>query len=250
MSGITSGACRIAGCLLVAAVLAGCGSSTYERRPASYQPPEREGQPPVVEERRGERMLVHASWYGSDFHGRPTASGDPFDMHALTCAHREFPFGTLLRVSNPKTGSESNCTVNDRGPFIAGRDLDLSYGAAKRVDLIGPGIAQLYIEPVGRDLRYVKTVRSSEGEFDLSTIQVGSFREQENALRLKSGLEFQYNNVYIAEAVVNRQTFYRVRVGQFSRRDQAVQAATRLANEGYDVLVTRYEKKIRKSGKL
>jgi rare lipoprotein A len=250
MSGITSGACRIAGCMLVLAILAGCGSSAYERRPASYPLPEREGQPPVAEMHRGERRLVLASWYGKDFHGRPTASGEPFDMHALTCAHREFPFGTLLRVSNPKTGGESNCTVNDRGPFIAGRDLDLSYGAAKRVDLVGPGVAQLYIEPVGRDLRYVKTVRYSGGESDLTTIQVGSFRDQENAIRLKSGLEFQYNTVYIAEAVVNRQTFYRVRVGKFTRRDQAVQTASRLADEGYDVLVIRYEKKIRQSGKL
>lgn len=103
---------------------------------------------------RGERTLVSASWYGKKFHGRTTASGEPFDMHALTCAHRDYPFGTLLRVSNPITGSESICTVNDRGPFSALRDIDLSFGVAVQVDLVDSGVALLYIEPMGLDLTY------------------------------------------------------------------------------------------------
>ena len=194
-----------------------------------------------MEKYRGERKVVLASWYGRDFHGRPTASGESFDMHALTCAHREYPFGTLLRVSNPRTGNDVNCTVNDRGPFIAGRDLDLSYGAAQRVDLIGPGVAHLYAEPVGRDPRYIKTVNYSGSATGTVTIQTGSFREEENARRLKSGLEFQYNNVYITEAFVNGQTFYRVRIGKFANRSEARQTGSRLANEGYEVLITAYE---------
>ncbi|HSW62796.1 MAG TPA: septal ring lytic transglycosylase RlpA family protein [Dissulfurispiraceae bacterium] len=230
----------LVGILFVTTLLAGCGSSKHERRPASH-PMDRDFRAPSVEEYRGEQKLVYASWYGKDFHGRPTASGEPFDMHALTCAHREYPFGTLLRVGNPRTGREVDCTINDRGPFIAGRDLDMSYGAARRVDLIGPGVAQVSIEPVGRDLRYIKTVKYSGSAAGTVTIQTGSFREVENARRLKLGLEFHYNNVYITEAVVNGQTFYRVRIGKFASRSEARQAGLRLANEGYEVLIATYE---------
>ena len=96
----------------------------------------------------GERRLVKASWYGNEFHGRLTASGEPFDMYTLTCAHRDYPFGTLLRISNPRTGNACDCVVNDRGPFIAERELDLSFAAAMLVDLLEDGVAEFYIEPL------------------------------------------------------------------------------------------------------
>ncbi|KAF0185623.1 MAG: rare lipoprotein A [Nitrospirae bacterium] len=232
----------LVGILFVTAlILAGCSAGKHERRPASHPPVDRDVRSASVEKYQGAREFVYASWYGKDFHGRPTASGEPFDMHALTCAHREYPFGTLLRVSNPLTGSEVDCIINDRGPFIAGRDLDMSYGAARRVNLIGPGVAQLSIEPIGRDLRYIKTVNYSGSAAGMLTIQTGSFREEENARRLKLGLQLHYNNVYITEAVVNGQTFYRVRIGKFASRSEAQQSGSRLANEGYEALITRYE---------
>ncbi|MEW6676132.1 MAG: septal ring lytic transglycosylase RlpA family protein [Nitrospirota bacterium] len=70
-----------------------------------------------------------ASWYGPDFHGRPTSSGELFNMYALTCAHREHPFGTRLKVTNISNNKTVSCVINDRGPFVSGRDLDLSYAA-------------------------------------------------------------------------------------------------------------------------
>lgn len=138
-------------CLLLGTLaLAGCENRACTIGNLSHPPIDRTG----GVEYRDERKLVYVSWYGMDFHGRPTASGEPFDMHALTCAHRDYPFGTQLRVSNPATGNECTCTVNDRGPFIALRDLDLSFGAALQVDLVHPGVAQLFIEPVGLDPSY------------------------------------------------------------------------------------------------
>lgn len=226
--------------LFMIALLAGCGGPKHERKPSSY-PPDQE-QPPAVEQYPGERTLIVASWYGKDFHGRPTASGEPFDMYAMTCAHKQLPFGTQLRVTSVSNGKEVDCTVNDRGPFVAGRDLDMAFGAAQKIDLIGPGSAKVYIRQVGRDLRYVKTVRYSGTASGTVTIQIGSFREQANAERLKKGLEFKYNNVYIVQAVVRGDTYYRVRLGKYPGRGSAQKAAAELAQEGYDVLITRFEK--------
>ena len=80
-----------------------------------------------------------ASYYGKQHHGKRTASGERFNMNAMTCAHRKAPFGTIIRVSY--RGRTVACRVNDRGPFVRGRVLDLSYGAAKQIGLVGRGVA-------------------------------------------------------------------------------------------------------------
>jgi rare lipoprotein A len=127
--------------------------------------------------------------------------------------------------------------VNDRGPFVEGRDLDLSYAAAKEIDLIGTGICEVRIEYIGRDTSYIKEVRyfSSTGPF---TIQIGSFREFSNAIRLKTGLELKYSSVYITEAEIDGNKFYRVRIGRFQITDEVHDLAKTLADEGYGVFIT------------
>lgn len=87
-----------------------------------------------------------ASFYGDEFHGRKTASGETFDMHKLSAAHRTFPFGTLLRVTNLKNDKEVDLKVNDRGPFVDDRILDLSYGAARALDAVLDGVIDVKIE--------------------------------------------------------------------------------------------------------
>jgi rare lipoprotein A len=89
---------------------------------------------------------VVASWYGKKFNGRPTASGEKFNMYAMTCAHKTFKFGTKLRVTNPDNNKSVVVIVNDRGPFIKGRTLDLSYGAAKKIGLIKKGVGRVKME--------------------------------------------------------------------------------------------------------
>lgn len=178
-----------------------------------------------------------ASWYGSEFHGKPTASGEIYNMYEYTCAHREYPFGTKLRVINLKNGKDVVCTVNDRGPFIPGRDLDLSYASAKQIELIGAGAAEVLMEPIGRDHRYVRYVKYTPTSGQL-TIQVGAFKEIDNALRLKQALSLNYSNVYIAKTVVKGETFYRVRVGKFNNYNEAYNIAKSMAQEGYKVLIT------------
>lgn len=164
-------------------------------------------------------------------------------MHALTCAHREYPFGTKLKVLNPKNNKVVECTVNDRGPFIAGRELDLSYAAARRIDLIGPGTQTVFIEPVGRDMRYAKYIRYGVLDATL-TLQIGSFRDEFNAKRLKMALELKYKNVYIMEANVGGAKYYRVRLGKFNSKADAVNIGKSLADEGFNVLITKFEQQI------
>jgi rare lipoprotein A len=164
-------------------------------------------------------------------------------MHGLTCAHRELPFGTVLQVTNTANDRSVKCVVNDRGPFVSGRDLDLSYAAAKEIGLIGPGVAPVRIASLGRETGYVRDVKyvSSGGPY---TIQVGAFVEMENAIRLKSGLELKYRDVYVIEATVKDVTFYRVRIGKFHRREDAFGLGKVLAEEGYSPLITNYDERV------
>ncbi|MBI3592399.1 MAG: septal ring lytic transglycosylase RlpA family protein [Nitrospirae bacterium] len=237
---------------MIAVLLSSC-SGRYAVAPEkpSYAPvqkpsekqPEKEQRTYEFKEFKGDQRYVVASWYGPDFHGRPTSSGELFNMHAFTCAHKEYPFGTKLKVVNTKNSKEVECTVNDRGPFVAGRDLDLSYAAAKKIDLVGPGTSTVMIEPVGRDLRYAKYVKY--GVLDaVLTIQIGAFRDEANAKRLKMALELRYSNVYIMEADVGNSRYYRVRMGKFTTKNEAVTLGKSLADEGYNVLITKFEQQI------
>jgi rare lipoprotein A len=92
-----------------------------------------------------------ASWYGRELHGKRTSSGQPFNMHAYTCAHRTYPFGTKLKITNPANGKTVYCVVNDRGPSSRDREIDLSYAAAKKIGLTGKGPAKVRIEYPGED---------------------------------------------------------------------------------------------------
>ncbi len=116
-----------------------------------------------------------ASWYGDPFHGRLTASGEIYDMEGMTAAHRTLPFGTRVRVDNLDNGRSVELTVNDRGPFARGRVLDVSRRGAEILGMIGPGTARVRI-----------TVR--EVPRDCRDVQVGAFRERENAVALAERL--------------------------------------------------------------
>ena len=87
-----------------------------------------------------------SSYYGPKFHGKLTANGEIFDMYGVTAAHKEFPFNTVIRVTNEKNGKSLLIRINDRGPYIPGRILDCSFGAAKKLGFVGEGTAQVKIE--------------------------------------------------------------------------------------------------------
>lgn len=151
---------RIAGLLIIAgALLASCSPAPiYLSTPAEHQQryqafgeqvSEGEGRT-QAQSPSGEWILLTsqgtASYYGREFHGRKTASGEIFDMNAMTAAHRTLPFGTIVRVTNLRNGKSAKVRINDRGPFVSGRDIDLSYAAAKAIDLISSGSMKVKIE--------------------------------------------------------------------------------------------------------
>jgi rare lipoprotein A (peptidoglycan hydrolase) len=113
-----------------------------------------------------------ASWYGPNFQGKLTASGQVFDMHSFTCAHKEYPFGTWLRITNIMNEKTTFCMVNDRGPFNPKRELDLSYAAAKMLDMITLGTCVVRIEYLGMDSKYLKAI----GDFFKNRYFVKSLR--------------------------------------------------------------------------
>jgi len=186
-----------------------------------------------------------ASWYGPKFHGRPTSSGEIFNMYAMTCAHKEYPFGTRLKVTNIDNNRSAECVVNDRGPFVEGRDIDLSYAVAKEIGVIGPGISRVMIETNGRDDSYIRPVKVQTSEkTGLFAIQVGAFADSINAIQLKVALRLEYANVYIQETEIKGMTYYRVRVGNYEDYSTALSVAEQLGQEGYQALLLKADVKI------
>jgi rare lipoprotein A len=188
----------------------------------------REAVPPA-----GKRAEVGwASWYGEPFHGRKTASGAVYDMYQLTAAHKTLPLGTRVMVTHLKNGNSVAVTVNDRGPFVKGRIIDLSYAAAQALGMGGEGVAQVRVEVID-----TATVAASPVE-GLFTVQVGSFADRANAGKLMGELQKSYQDVYLQVLKTPENTYYRVRLGKFKTREEAYQLAVRLAKAGYTAFMT------------
>ncbi len=115
-----------------------------------------------------------ASYYGPGFHGRKAANGSIFDMHSMTCAHKKYPFGTKLKVTNMKNGKSVIVTVTDRGPYSRGRVIDLSMGAAKEIDMMKNGVVPVSIEIADND---VDLAMNSESVKDLDDKKMAKFEE-------------------------------------------------------------------------
>jgi rare lipoprotein A len=156
-----------------------------------------------------------ASWYGHPYHGRPTASGEIYNMYALTAAHRTLPFGTQVRVHDLENGYDVVVRINDRGPFVEGRIVDLSYAAAQAMHM--PSIARVRLEILGYG--------ASGEEAGVFAVQVGAFRERGNAERLKARIEPRFGPVMIQPFDRGDGLFYRVRVGRANSEDAARELA-------------------------
>ncbi len=165
-----------------------------------------------------------ASWYGPDFHGRSTANGEKYDMNGLTAAHRTLPFNTEVLVENLDNGKTVQVRINDRGPYAKDRIIDLSKGAAEKVDMIGPGTARVRIylmnsdDPVPQNLKTAKY-----------TVQLGSYNDRASAE--KKAAEIRSSRV--EEVVVDGKTYYRVYFGDFYNPSIALEAKERLEGLGH-----------------
>jgi len=184
-----------------------------------------------------------ASWYGEDFHGRRTSNGETYNMYALTAAHKTLPLGTYVRVHNLDSRKSVDVRINDRGPFVHGRIIDLSYAAAKAVDMVGPGTASVKIQALGAPApRQTAESQSAETASEYVPIdyysgnfsfQVGAFTDKTNAQRLRQKLSLTYANAHITSFFDGSRTFYRVRVGNAASLDEAQRFEQRLLRDGY-----------------
>lgn len=167
-----------------------------------------------------------ASWYGPKFHGKKTANGETYNMHEMTCAHKTLPFNTRLRVKNLSNGKTTIVRVNDRGPFVNKRIIDLSFTAAKKLGVDITGTAPVIITALDGFTRK----KYQKGTF---TIQVGAFSSIDNAKRLREKLSKNFNKVFIKKFEKDGNIFYRVRAGKFSGIKQAEKNEKRLRSMGY-----------------
>ncbi len=182
-----------------------------------------------------------ASWYGKDFHGRPTSSGEIYNMYGKTAAHKLLPLDTVVKVTNLTNQKTIILPVNDRGPFVKGRVIDLSYGAARDLDIIGPGVVDVKVEALAREVGNVKgrdgftplieVQDFRRGEF---TIQVGAFESQQNALKLAERLRENLDEVWVTVYEDARgKTFHRVQVSKSETLDQAEAMEKKLESMGF-----------------
>jgi len=166
-----------------------------------------------------------ASWYGPGFQGKRTASGEHYDMHRLTAAHRDLPFGSIVEVRNLDNGKRVRVRINDRGPFVRGRIIDLSYTAAKRIDMVGNGTARV-------ELRLIH--RGGGGPLPTTyVVQVGAYHDVQRAEEVEKRLVQSYDDVRIdSDGVWNR-----VLIGPFTDRQTAEALTADLLAVGFVALV-------------
>jgi rare lipoprotein A len=182
--------------------------------------------------RVGAEETGSASWYGHPYHGRRTASGEVYDMHDLTAAHRSLPLGTRLLVTSLDSDRVVEVRVNDRGPWVDGRILDLSYAAAQVLGAVRPGIIPVRLRVIG--LPDEAGARAAPAGF---VVQVGAFTSRARAESLRETLAREGSEAIIAPAVLGDETYYRVRVGAYADRAAARAAAERLAARGHRPVV-------------
>ncbi len=177
-----------------------------------------------------------ASWYGHPYHGRRTANGETYDMWRLTAAHKTLPFGTQVRVVHQGTGAAVVVRINDRGPFIKGRIIDLSRAAAKRLNLIETGTAPVrlfLVEPSGSQNLAQNETHTSLKEKGYWTIQIGSFSDYQRARIFSRQFEKYSAEIFIQP----NQGLFRVRLGQFQSKHHCRALAKSLSEDGMETWI-------------
>ena len=181
-----------------------------------------------------------ASWYGRKFHGRKTSSGEVYNMHGMTAAHKTLPLPTYVRVENMENGKSVVVKVNDRGPFVGSRIIDLSYAAAQELDVVGPGTAPVEISVVRSASENSRPVVRSiplkdQAAADIPLfIQTGSFGSEANAQNMSRQLRaLNEQAVSVSQLQTTGGLYYRVRVGPLYGIEEANAVLSRLNQKGF-----------------
>lgn len=184
---------------------------------------------------KGERIQRGiASWYGPGFHGKKTANGETYDMHALTAAHKTLPFNTVVRVVNTRNGQSINVRINDRGPYVGDRIIDLSKKAAEEIDMLGSGTAEVklfLVKPGDAPVR-IRAIKQ-----ELYTVQLGSYPSVAEA-RKRSGT---IPGSVVEQRRANGEWVWRVYYGRYKTREQAERMLKNLQKQGHRGYVKQYQ---------
>jgi rare lipoprotein A len=253
---------RRLGWTLVAALVAGSGCSLV-RGPTT---------PPVV----GGVQVGVASWYGPGFHGRRTANGEVFDQNELTAAHQTLPHGTHVMVTNLDNDRSVEVRINDRGPFVGGRVIDLSYAAARAIRMVGPGTARVRLEvlgdappPVVRRVAAPAPIRAAAAPppaapppvapaavvpaaavsepprrppalrdpESIFAVEVAALSDPARAEHLRSRLAIRFADTFVAPLAAGESRYYRVRLGPYPMRAVALANAELVSRMGYAAII-------------
>jgi rare lipoprotein A (peptidoglycan hydrolase) len=230
--------------------------------------------PPVVDG----RQEGIASWYGPGFHGRRTANGEVYDQYELTAAHQTLPLGPRVMVTSLTNGRSVEGRINDRGPFVGGRVVDLSYGAARVIGMVGPGIMPVRVEvleapvlvasrrPIAPSPRRpepapepprlepevpseaevpsppapVRTlaVARSAEASGSYAVLVATLSDAGRAEHLRSRIAIKFSDAHVRRLEVGTDRYYRVRIGPYPNRDLALAQAARVNRFGYPAVIT------------
>ncbi len=243
---------RVVGvCLILCAFVLSCSKT-------SYRPPSPAGQPPLSGLKSQKPYQIKgvwyyplpnadgfveegiASWYGADFHGKPTACGERYDMWALTAAHKTLPLGTNVKVTNLQNQKSIILRINDRGPFVSGRVIDLSCKAAQELGSYGRGTAPVRVEAVqvaseykvGQDT-FWKVDPPPSFRYGSFAIQIGAFRDQGNATRLRDKMAAAKMEARVAPGFDKGENIYRVQVGNYRDLVAAKQEVDGFKSNGF-----------------
>jgi len=201
-----------------------------------------------------------ASFYADKFQGRTTANGEKYDHSKLTAAHLSLPFGTEIKVTNLTNNKNIVVRINDRGPFVEGRVIDLSKKAAQQLDFIPLGIVEVKIEVLNKETGGLAGNQQKEVRQDVEQkefyellarriypigfgIQIGSFKELVNLMRITDTLKNSYQKeVTIQVVLINNVKVYRIIIGSFSDRKEAERLLKKLQNNYPDCFVVEFSK--------
>jgi rare lipoprotein A len=177
-----------------------------------------------------------ASYYGQEFQGKKTASGERFSPHDMTAAHRKLPLGTKVLIENLETGDKTEVKITDRGPYVdpKRRIIDLSKAAADSIGLVEQGVGPVRVTVTGKPAKAQKTDPNEETFFE---VQVGAFEEGQEARRVLSQLQPWFQQAYIAPRDGPAGEYYRVRIGPFKSKEDAQQIAAALKRGGHHVFL-------------
>ena len=174
-----------------------------------------------------------ASWYGPGFHGKKTATGEIFDMYAMTAAHKTLPIPSYARVTNLENHRSIIVRINDRGPFVGNREMDLSYAAAKTLDLEQDGTGAIEIKAISSSQALPQLQQIAATQEQSVYLQVGSFGSAKKAIKLKNKISaYNLPEPDIRSSTYKKSTLYKVQMGPINSTEKANQLSQQLAEIG------------------